>query len=267
MLAFSKATDLPAGVEVYWGSLKDISTIGDYLDRFQSRDLGFILDRGFWSEPLLEEFQEEGISYIAPLRKNSHLFDTRWVDWHGPFDYRGRAILWGRRQSEHGPIYFFQDPELEGEQKGALLRKVEQGRLDRETYEEKQERAGIVGLVSDLDRDGPEIFDLYKGRQDVEVAFDAMKNHLDADTTYLQDNDAVRGYYFVTFLALRVYFKILKRLRERDLTGKVSVNEVLYELSKVQLIVESEEDREYFAKIPKQARETAALFPEALPMG
>jgi transposase len=267
VLAFSKATDLPAGVEVYWGSLKDISTIGDFLDRFQSRDLGFILDRGFWSEPLLEEFQEEGISYIAPLRKNSHLFDTRWVDWHGPFDYRGRAILWGRRQSEHGPIYFFQDPELEGEQKGALLRKVEQGRLDRETYEEKQERAGIVGLVSDLDRDGPEIFDLYKGRQDVEVAFDAMKNHLEADTTYLQDNDAVRGYYFVTFLALRVYFKILKRLRERDLTGKVSVNEVLYELSKVQLIVESEEDREYFAKIPKQARETAALFPEALPMG
>jgi transposase len=167
VLAFSEATDLPAGVEVYWGSLKDVSTIGEFLDRFQSRDLGFILDHGFWSEPLLGEFQEEGISYIALHRKNSYLFDTRWVDWRGPFDYRGRAILWGRRQSEHGSIYFFQDPELEAEQKGALLRKVEQGRLGRETYEEKKERAGIIGLVSDLDRDGPEIFDLYKGRQDV----------------------------------------------------------------------------------------------------
>ena len=84
--------------------------------------------------------------------------------------------------------------------------------MDRETYEEKKERAGIIGLVTDLDRDGPKIYDLYKGCQDVEVAFDAMKNHLDADKTYLQDNDAVRGYYFVTFLALRIYFRILKRL-------------------------------------------------------
>lgn len=47
-------------------------------------------------------------------------------------------------------------------------------------------------MVSDLDRDGQVIFDRYTGRQDVEVAFDAMKNHLDADTTYLLDNDAVR---------------------------------------------------------------------------
>ena len=102
VLAFSKATDLPAGIEVYWGSLKDISTIDDFLDRFRSRELGFILDRGFWSEPLLEEFQSEGISYIAPLRKNSHLFDTRWVEWRDPFSYRGRAIMWGRRTFEHG---------------------------------------------------------------------------------------------------------------------------------------------------------------------
>ena len=42
---------------------------------------------------------------------------------------------------------------------------------------------------------------------------------------------------------------------------------MLNELSKIQLIVEPEEDREYFAKVPKQAREFAALFPEALPMG
>lgn len=267
VLAFSRSTTLPAGVEVYWGSMKDISTIDDFLDRLPARTIGFVLDRGFWSEPLLRSFREEGISYVAPLRKNSTLFDTRWVQWRSPFSYRGRAIRWGRRHSEHGPIYFFKDPELEGEQKGALLRKVDDGRLDEASYEEKQERAGIIGVVSDMDREGPEIYDLYKGRQDVEVAFDAMKNTLDADATDLQDNDAVRGFFFVTFLALRVYFGILKRLRERELTEDISVSEVLYELSKIHLIVEEDEQREYFAKIPKQAREMAALFPEALPMG
>ena len=267
VLAFSRATDLPDGVEIYWGSLRDISTINDFLDRFRDRDMGFILDRGFWSEPLLEEFRDEGISYIAPFRKNSTLFDTRWVQWRDPFSYRDRPIEWGRRSSEHGTIYFFRDPKLEGEQKQALLSKVESGQIDREEYERKVERAGIFGLVSDLDRDGPEMYELYKGRQDVEVAFDAIQNTLEADKTHLQDNDAVRGFFFVTFLALRVYFQILKRLREKDLTGKISVQEVFYELSKIQLIVEEDRDEEYFAKVPKQTREIGAHFPECLPMG
>lgn len=266
VLAFSRESSLPAGVDVYSGSMNDISTLGDFLDRLPTRDIGFILDRAFWSEPLLREFRSEGMSYLAPLKRNLNLFDPRWVQWRGPFSYRKRPIEWGRRRSEHGPIYYFRDPKLEGEQKAALLQQVETGQLNRDTYEEKKADAGIMALVSDLDRPGEEIFDLYKGRQDVEVAFDAMKNTLEADKTYLQSSEAVRGYFFVTMLALRVYFKILKRLRERDVTDRISVSDVTYELSKVQLIVDGSGERS-LAKVPKRAREIAALFPEALPMG
>jgi hypothetical protein len=41
----------------------------------------------------------------------------------------------------------------------------------------------------------------------------------------------------------------LKRLREKGLTNKIPVGEVLFELSKVTKIVETS-GREYFAKIP-----------------
>lgn len=63
---------------------------------------------------------------------------------------------------------------------------------------------------------------------------------------------------------MQVYFYIFKRFHERDLTGKVSVNTVLYLRSKIQVIVEADEDREYFTKTPKQASVTTALVPEAL---
>lgn len=43
-MVFSQAPDLPTGIEVYWVSLCDISTIDDYLERFQDRDTRFILD-------------------------------------------------------------------------------------------------------------------------------------------------------------------------------------------------------------------------------
>ena len=45
-----------------------------------------------------------------------------------------------------------------------------------------------------------------------------MKNELESDKTYLRSDEAIRGYFFVTFLALRIYFKILQRLREKGLT-------------------------------------------------
>lgn len=146
----------------------------------------------------------------------------------------------------------------------ALLRRVEQEMMSAKEFEERKKVAGVIGLLSNLGREGKEIFDLYKGREDVELAFDAMKNHLDVDKTYMQTDEAVRGYFFVTLLALRVYFNVLRRLREKELTNKVSVEEVFFELSKVQKIVEP--GREYFARIPKRARRIMEVFPE-LPMG
>ena len=264
VIAFSVEDMLPAGIEVYWGSMKDITTIKDFLERFRKRSMGFILDRGFWSEKLVKDFRKEGINYVVPLRKNSKLMDTRWLRWRKPFTYRQRTIKWSRKKSELGQVYLFYDPQLRGEEETALLRKVEQGMMTMEEFEEKKKVAGVIGLLSNLDRSGEDMFDLYKGREDVEIAFDAMKNYLDADKTYMHTDEAVRGYFFVTLLALRIYFGVLRRLRERELTNRISVEEVFFELSKVQKIVEP--SREYFARIPRRARRIMELFPE-LPMG
>ena len=265
ILAFSTATQLPAGVDIFWGSMKDITTFKEFLEVLEPQEVGFIVDRGLFSQELIEDFEEEGINYVVPLRKNSRLIDLRWLRWQEPFIYRDRAIQWARRHTELGTLYLFEDPDLGGAQQTALNRKRAEGNLSREEFEEKSEQAGIVAILSDLDRPGPEIYDLYKGRHDVELAFDAMKNQLDADKTHLQDDEAVRGYFFVTFLALRIYFGVLTRLREAKKTSQISVEEVFYELSKVERIVEPG-GKEIYATIPSQAREIIDLFPEALPM-
>jgi hypothetical protein len=60
-----------------------------------------------------------------------------------------------------------------------------------------------------------------------------MKNKLENDKSYLSDDDAVKGYFFIS---LYVYSRIHEILREKGLAGKISVNEVLFELSKVNMI-------------------------------
>ncbi|MCW3130856.1 MAG: transposase [Methanophagales archaeon] len=224
--------------------------------------------RGFSSYGLLNDLREDGIHCIVPLRENSTLIDLRWMRWKGSFLYRGRPIRWDTKGTEYGTLFAFEDLLLKGEKEQALLRKVEANKLTMAMFEQKHRLAGTgtICLVSDMDKDGIDMFDLYKDRDDVELASDTIKNRLGSDKTYLISDEAVRGYFLATFLAMWIYFNILKSLREKGLTNKISVEEVLFELSKVTKIVE-ESGREYFAKIPKRARRMCSLFPEVLPMG
>lgn len=265
ILAFNTETELPTGVEVYWGSMKDITTFREFVDLMDSEKIGFIVDRGLFDEGLIREFAAEGIHYVVPLRKNSRFADPRYVHWRSAFEYQERYIQWGKRHYDLGTVYMFKDPEVKGQQEKALMRKEAEGNVTRKKFEKKRKRAGIIAILSDLDQPGPDIYELYKSRNEVELAFDAMKNHLDADKTHLQTDEAVRGYFFVTFLALRVYFAVLTHLRKHDLNQKVSVEEVFWELRKVERI-KKPGGKEVFAQVPKRAREIVDVFPEALPM-
>ncbi len=86
-----------------------------------------------------------------------------------------------------------------------------------------------------------------------------MKADLESDKTYLRDDDKVKGFFFIVFLALRIRFRILKVLKDHNLLGKFSLNEVIFELSKMERIVEKS-GTEYFAAIPKKIERIADLF-------
>jgi transposase len=107
------------------------------------------------------------------------------------------------------------------------------------------------------------IYEQYKAREEIEQAFDFMKNDLEADRMCLGDDDVVRGFFVVVFLAMRLYFKILQRLRERKLVGVVSVREVLFVLSKMRMIVEAS-GREYLCALPKKTEEIYEIFSDLL---
>ena len=261
IMAFSSISHLPIGIEVFPGSIPDKVTIKDFRERFPKKDVGYIFDRGFSNYILLDELKKDRTHYIVPLKKDSKYMDLKWIRWKGPFVYRNRLVRWAKRKSYYGYTYFFDDPKIRGEQETTLLKRVKKGEFSMKEFEKRKEVAGIIGIISDLNKNPIDIYDMYKGREDVELAFDALNNHIDSDKSNMGCEEKVRGYYFVSFIALRIYFKILKRLREKNLTKKISVNEVLLELSKV-IKIREKNGREYFAKIPKRVREMMELFPE-----
>ena len=239
--------------------MKETKILKYFLKRYPNKDLGFIMDRGFTDYAMLLDFKKQGIHYIVALKKNSTFLPSQ-IELRGAFVYQKRSVGFSKVDlGEYGFLYLFLDPKLRGEEENLLLGQVALEKLSVEEFEAERGLAGVIGLVSDLDVEPVVVYEQYMSREEIEQAFDYMKNDLEADRSYLGNDLAVRGYFVVVFLAMRIYFKILQRLHERDLVGKVSVREVLYLLSKMQMIVEPS-GKEYLCALPKKTEEILEVF-------
>ena len=149
--------------------------------------------------------------------------------------------------------------KLRAEEETTFIEMIAARQRTRADLQEERARFGTIALLSNIKEDGETVYLLLKEREDVEQAFDAMKNELENDKTYLSNDDAVRGYFFVSFLSLYLYFRVLELLRRHQLIGKVSVNEVLFELSKVYL-VKYDDDTVLLSEVPKKAERFEEMF-------
>jgi transposase len=109
-----------------------------------------------------------------------------------------------------------------------------------------------------------EVFELYKKREHVEKLFDSYKTALSADRLYLQDDKAVFGHVFVSFLSLYAYSKLEFALKKADLNSKISPTDLLFEFSKVYHI--SLDEQEVITEVPNklldiEAKLGLSLFP------
>ena len=99
------------------------------------------------------------------------------------------------------------------------------------------------------------IYELYKSREGVEKHFETFKSELGADKLYLRDADSVFGHFFVAFLSLYLYCRLIQRLKKAELNRKYSPKDVLLKLSKVSMI--NYETRSVMTEVPKQVRNLA----------
>ena len=61
--------------------------------------------------------------------------------------------------------------------------------------------------------------------------FDAYKNFLDADRTYMHDRYVLEGWLMANFIAMIAYYKLFVRIKEAGLMSKYSPKDMI-EMSK-----------------------------------
>lgn len=232
MLFFSVEKKLPVLLKPMPGSIRDIKALKTVLDEVKSRDSILVLDKGFASYKLADLLREHEFNFILPLRRNFKQINYD-LKLENMFLYRKRGIKWGREQAGNNFLYLFEDVKLRAEEETTFIHLLNEGKRKKKEYPKEAKKFGKIAILTNLDLEGETTYLMNKERENIEVAFDALKNELENDKTYLNDDDAIRGYFFTSFLSLYLYHKILNLIRKKELTDKISVNEVLLELSKV----------------------------------
>lgn len=267
LMMYSIKEGLPIYLRCTGGSIREIKIMKQLIKEVDLKGKVLILDRGFSSYEMVELLQKEGIKYIIGLQRGFTIidYDKELTD---IFTYRRKGIYCGREKTEWGWLYLYEDIKLKAEEESNYIEKVEEGKKRMEELRRERKRFGRIGLLTNLDLTYKEVYSYYKQREEIELVFDGMKNELENDKTYLSDEDGVRGYFFICFIAIYLYFKVLQLIKKAGLTEKLSVKELLHELSKVYLIC-YKDGKKHLSEIPKKTEELCEklninLFPKNL---
>jgi transposase len=238
---YSSQSRLPVYYRVIPGNLREVKAFKQCIMESRAQNVVAIADKGFYSKQNIEMMTKENIRYIIPLRRDSSQIDYSIMD-RGLVKNGDNYFLYGKRvvwhyelpATEHRAILFLDDKLKLEEETDYILRITscpEEHSID--DFHRKKSRFGTMTIATNLEGSPEKIYTAYKSRMSIEIMFDGLKNVLDADSSYMQNEEALQGWMFINHIALQIYHSIYTRLFENDMLNKYSVSDIIMMLSDI----------------------------------
>lgn len=230
MFAFSVDLKLPLYYRLLPGNIKDIKAFKLSLAELGIEDASIIVDKGFYSDRNIRMLIKEGLRFIIPLKRNSSLINYEKIvsgdkkGFEGFFSFQGRIIWYYSYDADGLTVNVYLDEALKINESKDYLQRIEKfaDRYSMKDYYERQYRFGTIAILHNTGKKPQEVYVNYKSRGQIEEMFDVFKNILAADSSYMQNEQALETWLFVNHIALHWYFKVYQLLAKEDLIGKYS---------------------------------------------
>ncbi len=262
ILVFSLDKKQPSFFRIVPGSIRDVSAISLTLKEASIERAVVIGDKGIYSATNVEFFEKGNIEYILPLKRDCSFIDYTPIKsgarrgFDGYFLFEKRVIWYYERKVEGRRVILFFDEKLKMEEEKDFILHVENKRLDIEEFYKKELGFGTIALLTNTSFLPQKVFELLKGRVQIEILFDTFKNLLQADRTYVRDDTHLEGWMFINFIALLFYYRVYRRLAEVDLIKKFSPKDIIIHLSRIRKLKVGGEW--VISEIPKTSRKLLA---------
>jgi transposase len=262
MYLFSVASKMPVFYRINPGNIKEVKAFGLTLKESGVKDVILIGDKGFHSQGNVNLLNEERLPFILPLKRNHSLIDYSALE-DGTiktkkqyFEHQGRYIWYcvledniieldskdskeGKYKS-HVMLCLFLDDALRNKEEKDYLTRMETNpdEYKWDGYLQKRPSFGTLAISSSLTKQTTpqQIYQAYKSRMAIEEMFDTLKNMLDTDSTYMQNEDALQGWMFINHIALQWYHQMYAHLKEKELLPRHSVKDMQLLLQEIRQV-------------------------------
>lgn len=244
MFVFSVGQQLPIYYRITPGNIKDVKSFNLCLKESGVKDAVIIADKGFYSENNVKQLNGEGLKFIVPLKRDSLRIDytkAKQADkqiFDNYFKFEDRFIWHYTLQSGQFNTVVYLDLELKTREERDFLDRIETcpKKYTIEKFHQKQHTFGTISLLNNLEKTPKEIYEDYKSRDEIELMIDTLKNVVEADRSYMQDEQALEGWMFINYIALHWYYKLFHMLIKNKLNKMYSPADFLKILTEVRKV-------------------------------
>ncbi len=244
MFVFSLEQKIPVYYRITPGNIKDVKSFKICLQESGVKDAVIIADKGFYSNSNVAQLDEQELMYIVPLKRDSTLIDyTKAINadkqhFDGFFKFQDRIIWHYTIEKGNNRVIVYLDQELKTREEKDYLDRIEScpEKFSIEKFYQKQASFGTIALLTNTDKSPEKIFISYKSRYAVEQMIDVFKNTIDADRTYMQNEQSLEGWMFINYIALHWHYRIYHMLAKNELLAKYSPSDIVKILTEVRKV-------------------------------
>jgi hypothetical protein len=241
MYLFSASMQRPVYYRLVNGNITDLKSMAICMQEMKISNAIYIADKGFYSKENIAMMKELNLQFIIPIQRNNKLIDyapLRKANFKQDLNYSiyQKRIIWYYKYNIEGEeLITFLDEGLRAKEEADYVSRMAilPEQYTKEKFAEKLDGFGTLTFTSDITpaKTCEQIYHAYKQRNEIETIFDAYKNFLKADLSYMQNRYVLEGWLAANFIAMIAYHKLYIRLRSIEKLGKYSPKDII-ELSK-----------------------------------
>jgi len=242
---YSATSKMPVYYKLLPGNIREVKAFKNSLLEAGLQKAVIVADKGFYSQGNIDLMIAEALQFIVPLRRDNGLIDygtikaNTFKDAANYFEHEKRAIWYQKYDAGDGLyLHLFLDEQLRVKEEADYLSRIRTHpeNYSIKDYHERKDRFGTIAMLTNLSGTQQQVYQTYKGRMAIEVMFDGMKNVMDADHTYMQDEQTLQGWMFINHIVLQWYQHLYIELKEKELLKKTSVNDYIQLLTDIRKV-------------------------------
>lgn len=269
---YSPTSGMPVYYMIFPGNIREVRAFKNSILEAGLNDAVIVAGKGFYSRKNIELLQKEQLRFILPLRRDNTIIDysllatNTFMEADCYFKHETQ-IIWYRKYAFQGiSLFVYLDGNMKLKEEKDYLHRIithpENHTL--KDYHKRKSTFGTIALLTDyLHKPAIDVFETYQSRMNIEGLFDGIKTIMEADRTYLKDEQTLNGYMFVNHITLQWYQHLLLELKKMNLIKRYSVNDctqLLTDLKKVTI-----NDQWYLNEITSDTRKMIEALGLSIP--